>query len=75
MSLELKTKKWGNSLGIIIPNEIVVSLNIKPEENILVSINKNGNLLRELFGSLKFNKSSERLIKETRKDLKSKWLK
>ncbi|MEN7982409.1 MAG: hypothetical protein ABFQ65_03095 [Nanoarchaeota archaeon] len=75
MALELKTKKWGNSLGVIIPSYIVTSLNIKPEENIIVSINKNGNLLRELFGSLKFNKSSEKLIKETRKDLKSKWLK
>jgi len=39
-----------------------------------MSKNKN-NVLRELFGSLKFKKPSEEIMKEIRKDLGSKWLK
>lgn len=75
MTLEVKTKRWGNSIGIIIPSEAVEELNIKEEENIIIEIHKNGNILKELFGSLKFKRSTENILKEVRKDLEGKWLK
>lgn len=40
MVIEVKTKKWGNSIGIIIPSEAVERLNIKPEEEITIEIVK-----------------------------------
>ena len=73
MVFEVKTKKWGNSIGVIIPNEAVLNFNLKPDEKILVEIKEKENILRELFGSLKF-KSTRKVIRDVREDLGSKWL-
>jgi antitoxin component of MazEF toxin-antitoxin module len=75
MTIEVKTKKWGNSIGIIIPSETIERLNIKPEESIIIEIEKNVNILKDLLGSIKSKKSAETLVKEARKDLESKWIK
>lgn len=75
MGIEVKTKKWGNSIGIIIPSEAVDKLSIKPEENLVIEINKKENVLKELFGAVKFKKPTEQILKEVRKDFESKWMK
>lgn len=74
MTVEVKTKKWGNSIGVIIPKKLVDELNIKPEEKVQLSISKQSNVLKELFGSMQSDKSAEQLRSEVRGDLKSKWL-
>ena len=74
MALEVKTKKWGNSIGIIIPSEAVEKFNIKPEEKIIIEISKKGNILQEMFGTMKSNKTSKQMISESRKELESKWM-
>jgi len=75
MTIETKTRKWGNSIGIIIPKETAENLNIKPGEEVILEIQKRGNVLKELFGAVKFNRPTNKLIREVRKDLESKWLK
>ena len=75
MAVEVKTKKWGNSIGVIIPSETVERLNIKPEEKIIIEVSKNENVLKEMFGKAKFKKSSKKMIEEFRRDFGSKWLK
>ena len=75
MAIEVKTKKWGNSIGVIIPMETADKLNIKPEETIVIEINKKENVLKELFGAMKSKKPTEQMLKEVRKELESKWLK
>lgn len=75
MSIEVKTKKWGNSIGVIIPSEAVNKLNIKPEENLVIEINKKENVLKELFGRAKFKKPAKKMIEDFRKDFESKWMK
>ena len=52
MEAEVVAKKWGNSFGIIIPNEIVKSENIKENEKLVVEIKKR-QLGREFLGLLK----------------------
>ncbi len=76
MAIEVKTKKWGNSIGIIIPSETVEKFNINPGEEIVVEIEKKGNVLKEMFGKAKFKKkSAERMLMEFRKENpESKWL-
>ena len=75
MAIEVKTKKWGNSIGIIIPSETIERLNIKPDEEIIINIEKKSNVLKEMFGSMKFKgKSTEELLHESREELKSKWM-
>ena len=68
--LNAKIKQIGNSVGIIIPNEVAKTLNLKPETEVVVDIRKKGNLLRELFGSLP--RLAEVGLEETRNDLESK---
>ena len=75
MAIEVKTKKWGNSIGVVIPIETADKLNLKPEETIIIEITKKDKVLKELFGSLKFKKSTEQILKEARADLEGKWLK
>ncbi len=70
-----KTKQWGNSLGVIIPKEVVKELNLKPNEEVFIDINKKGtNVLKELFGTLKFKRSTEEIMKEARKGWESKYI-
>lgn len=75
MAIQVKTKKWGNSIGIVIPSETVEKFNLKPKETILIEIEKKDNVLKEMFGKLKFKKPTEQILKEVRKDLEGKWLK
>lgn len=65
--LVCKTKKWGNSVGIRIPKKMAEELNIKEEQEIIVEIRKKENPLRELFGALKFDEPTEKILKEIRK--------
>jgi len=75
MAIEVKTKKWGNSIGVIIPSETVELLDIKPEETIHIEINKGTNVLKEMFGTMKSKKTAKQIVDEARKDLESKWMK
>jgi antitoxin component of MazEF toxin-antitoxin module len=74
MTIETRTKKWGNSIGIVIPKDTIENLNIKSGEDIVVDIQKKENVLKEMFGKAKIKKSAEKMIKEVRKDLESKWM-
>ena len=74
--IALKTKQWGNSIGIIIPKEVAMEKGIKAEEDVLVEIekkNKHRTVLQELSGALPFKKPTEQLLKESRKELESKY--
>ena len=75
MAIEVRTKRWGSSIGVVIPSETIEKLNIKPDEDIVIEIEKKNNVLKELFGAVKFKRSTEEILKETRKDMESKWLK
>lgn len=70
-----KTKQWGNSIGVIIPSRIAKKINLKPDEELIVSIEKKSSPLKELFGSLKMTEPTSKIIKESRKQLESKYLK
>ncbi len=73
MAIEVKTKQWGNSIGIIIPKEIVNSLKIRAEENILIEVGKKENPLKELWGFGKGEKLTQKARSENRKFLESKY--
>lgn len=52
MAIQTKLRKWGNSLGIVIPSEVLKDQNLKEGENVILEIKKK-NTIKELFGSLK----------------------
>ena len=52
MATEVIVKKWGNSMGILLPKELVEKKNLKENEKILVEVVKEADL-KNIFGSLK----------------------
>lgn len=74
MAIEVELKEWGNSFGVIIPKEVINNLRVRSGEKILIEVERKENPLKELFGALKFTKPTKQLLKEVRKDLKSKWM-
>lgn len=74
--LVCKIKKWGNSIGVLIPKEDAEELQLKEGQEVVVEITPKENPLKELFG---FGKRmnvhiTEKDLFETRKMLESKWM-
>ena len=62
---EAVTKKWGNSLGITIPSEIIKEGSIKPRDKITVLVFKDySKNLKKMFGTLKLKKPTQNVMKE-----------
>ena len=68
-------KKWGNSVGLVIPKRVVIEHRIKQREEIVVEIKKKRiPVLRELFGAVHFSKAAHTVVNDARKELESKFL-
>ncbi len=52
MAIEVKTKKWGNSIGVVLPKEVIEEKGIKENQKILVEVIKKADL-SDIFGTLK----------------------
>jgi antitoxin component of MazEF toxin-antitoxin module len=65
----VKTKKWGNSIGVVIPADVVTQMGLKAGQEISIDVKKSDNVLKGMFGAGKFSKDTETLLKETRKEM------
>lgn len=63
-------KKWGSSIGVIIPKEIVKSQCIKEGDEIVINVFKKGDLT-DIFGTLKTKLTGQQLKDLSRKDWES----
>ncbi|MEK6914867.1 MAG: AbrB/MazE/SpoVT family DNA-binding domain-containing protein [Nanoarchaeota archaeon] len=69
MEIKTKTKirEWGNSLGIVIPKEIVIKERLHTNDDVIVTISKK-DTLEDFFGKLKNSKIDPQKMKnENRK--------
>ena len=58
-------KKWGNSLGITIPADIIKEEKIKPNEKIRVLVFKDSKKsFRSIFGTLKLKMPTQKAMEE-----------
>ena len=64
-----KVRKWGRSLGVVIPKETIDKEGIKENEDITMLISKPSSVLRDTFGTFKFKKNTEEMMKEIDKEL------
>ena len=62
----LKTRKWGSSIGMVIPKKVAKELKIRENQDVIVDIKPKENPLKELFGSVKLSKPTEQILKEIR---------
>ena len=63
MDIKVKPKRWGNSLAVIIPNEIVEKEGIKENKEIILNIVKEADL-SDIFGLIKNRKMSGQKAKD-----------
>lgn len=71
MQIETTTRRWGNSLGIILPKDFVRKKNLNENMKIRVEVttDKDINGIDEIFGMIKRKKISSQKIKDlTRKE-------
>jgi len=69
--ISTKLRKWGSSLGVIIPKNVVEDMRLAQNQEVLIDIESKTNVLKELFGSAKskVKKPTEQILKEARKEL------
>ncbi|MEK6924914.1 MAG: AbrB/MazE/SpoVT family DNA-binding domain-containing protein [Nanoarchaeota archaeon] len=73
MELEAITRKWGNSIAIVIPARVVQEQEIKENEKVEVKIERKKPLLvRDVFGMLKGKIA--RPTEEIMEEIKAGWL-
>ncbi|HLD02982.1 MAG TPA: hypothetical protein VJC07_04745 [Candidatus Nanoarchaeia archaeon] len=65
-TIEIKPKKWGNSLGFTIPKEIVEKERLSTKKRVRITITSldNRHKLKEMFGTLKFDKPTQQIMDE-----------
>ncbi len=71
MMAEVKIKKWGNSLGVILPKNLVQEGSLHENDRLVITVAKRANLT-SLFGSLKMGKTGQQFKDEVRKGWKEK---
>ena len=58
-------KKWGNSLGITIPADVVEQEHIQPQKKITVLVfGDQQRQLKQMFGTLKLKKPTQKVMNE-----------
>ncbi len=62
-------RRWGRSLGVVIPHEAVTEMDLQEDEKITIRVAKKENPLVKHFGRFKFKKSTAQMLKESDKEL------
>ena len=63
--IKLSVRKWGDSMAIIIPSNVVKEERINIADEIVITIEKE-TTLKDLFGKWKTNKTAQELKDESR---------
>jgi len=68
--METRVKKWGNSMGILIPKDIIEKEHIKEgaEVEIVLTL-KNKTTVNDIFGAIKLKRPTDKILKEVDEDL------
>ena len=70
--IKVKAKKWGNSIGVVIPSNIADKQSIKDGTEIIITITSDRKTkVKDVFGILKgkLKRNTQELIDEVDKDL------
>ena len=66
IELEVKARKWGNSIGISLPKDVIEKANIKPNKEVRLFIQDRKIDLSKVFGTLKISKPTQKILDEIR---------
>ena len=65
---EARLRKWGRSLGVVIPMEKIKEANLNENETLTILITKSKNPFLDNFGKIKSKKSVKKILKGLRKE-------
>lgn len=69
IEVEGRIRKWGRSLGVVIPKDTAKGEGLKENQRVRMLIAKKENVLRETFGTMSFKKTTEEMLKESDREL------
>jgi len=78
IATETKLRAWGNSIGVILPKDALIEEGFSINDEVEVMVRKKSNPLKDTFGKLKefkakSRKSTDEILKEVDKELKSRF--
>lgn len=68
-AIKVKARKWGNSIGLVIPKDIAKKEEINEGKNVDILILRKSNVLRKTFGTMEFRKTAQQMKDELRREL------
>lgn len=73
MEIKATTRKWGNSIAVVIPREIAEKQHIKEDQEVLITVSSTRPTAGEFFGLLKgrFNEPTQEIKEEMRRGWES----
>ena len=66
--IELQIREWGRSLGVVIPKKVVSKEHLKAGDKINLILLKKSRAIQRTFGTFKFKKSTEQMLREADKE-------
>ena len=69
IEVQAKIRKWGRSFGVVIPMDMIIKEKLKENETVKLLIAKPTNVLRETFGTLKIERSTQEILDESDREL------
>ncbi len=66
IELETKARKWGNSIGVSLPKDVIKKANIKPDKEVRLFIQDKKVDISKVFGTLKIKRSTQEILDEIR---------
>jgi len=64
METTAQIRKWGRSLGIVIPKELSEKANLKEGKKVRIFISETINPISKTFGTIKLKKTTEKIMEE-----------
>jgi ribosome maturation protein Sdo1 len=64
IEFEARLKKWGRSFGVVVPMDEIRNAKLAENEKLEVIITKEKNPLKKHFGTHKFSRSTDEILKE-----------
>ena len=62
-------RKWGNSIGVTLPSDLVRELNISEGDDVELFVVKRAHPLKKWIGKIKFRTSTEQIMREIDREL------
>ena len=68
IAVESTLREWGRSIGVVVPKEAIEKEHLKAGDTVKFLLVRKTNALRETFGTFKFKKSTDQMLKEIDKE-------